>query len=94
MLLRMIQNWPKLERLTVMNSGVGYNLINERHDEIKRHVQIIIHGWSYGVNDCGLMFEMGLAVCNTGAFIFYAFFVLSDYQCILFKLLQQKHDIA
>ena len=57
MLLRMIQNWPKLERLTVMNSGVGYNLINERHDEIKRHVQIIIHGWSYGVNDCGLMFE-------------------------------------
>ena len=53
----MIQNWPKLERLTVMNSGVGYNLINERHDEIKRHVQIIIHGWSYGINDCGLMFE-------------------------------------
>ena len=57
MLLRMIQNWPKLERLTVMNSGVGYNLINERHDGIKRHVQIIIHGWSYGINDCGLMFE-------------------------------------
>ena len=60
MLLRMIQNWPKLERLTVMNSGVGYNLINERHDEIKRHVQIIIHGWSYGVNDCGLMFEVAI----------------------------------
>lgn len=57
MLLRMIQNWPKLERLTVMNSGVGYNLINEWHDEIKRHTQIIIHDWCYGINDCGLTFE-------------------------------------
>ena len=57
MLLRMIQNWPKLERLTVMNSGVGYNLINEWYDEIKRHTQIIIHDWCYGINDCGLTFE-------------------------------------
>ena len=57
MLLRMIQNWPKLERLTVMNSGVGYNLINEWHDEIKRHTQVIIHDWCYGINDCGLTFE-------------------------------------
>lgn len=57
MLLRVIQNWPKLEYLTVMNSGVGYNLINEWHDEIKRHVKIIVHDWCYGVNDCGLIFE-------------------------------------
>ncbi len=57
MLLRVIQNWPKLERLTVMNSGVGYNLINEWYDEIKRHTQIIIHDWCYGINDCGLTFE-------------------------------------
>ena len=57
MLLRMIQNWPKLERLTVMNSGVGYNLINEWYDEIKRHTRIIIHDWCYGINDCGLTFE-------------------------------------
>lgn len=57
MLLRVIQNWPKLEYLTVMNSGVGYNLINEWHDEIKRHVKIVVHDWCYGVNDCGLIFE-------------------------------------
>ena len=57
MLLRMIQNWPKLKTLTVMNSGVGYNLINDWHKEIRKFVKIYVHSWCYFVNEFGMLGE-------------------------------------
>ena len=57
MLLRMVQNWPKLKTLTVMNSGVGYNLINDWHKEIRKFVKIYVHSWCYFVNEFGMLGE-------------------------------------
>lgn len=54
MLLRIIQNWPKVKSLTVMNSGVGYNLINNWHKEIKKCAKIYVHSWAFFVNQYGM----------------------------------------
>ena len=57
MLLRMVQNWPKLKTLTVMNSGVGYNLINDWHEEIRKFVKIYVHSWCFYINEYGMIGE-------------------------------------
>ncbi len=54
MLLRVIQNWPKIKSLTVMNSGVGYNLIDNWHKEIKKRAKIYVHSWAFSVNQYGM----------------------------------------
>ena len=57
MLLRMVQNWPKLKTLTVMNSGVGYNLINNWHKEMCKFVKIYVHSWCFYINEYGMTGE-------------------------------------
>lgn len=57
MLLRMVQNWPKLKTLTIMNSGVGYNLINDWHKEIRKFVKIYVHSWCFYINEYGMTGE-------------------------------------
>lgn len=55
MLLRIIQNWPKIHTLTVMNSLVGYSLVDNYSDEIHRRAKIFVHSWMYYYNDLGYM---------------------------------------
>lgn len=54
MIVRVIQNWPGIKTLTIMNSMPGSEMVLRYHEVLRKYVKIIMHGWMYEVLDTQL----------------------------------------